>query len=76
MKIPIKKCPHCGCDDEFYIKTRMYGRTNYYYKYDGEFTDNSTMHDDLTYRESKYVYCGDCDKRLFEVDWSGEDEKL
>lgn len=67
MNVPIKKCPYCGCDDEFYIKTQVSGTMNYYYNFDGTTSDNSSSYEQLKYKDSKYAYCVDCNKRLFEI---------
>lgn len=63
----LKECPYCGCET-FYYKQFMSGTCIYYERYDGDNAnvDNSTMHDNLSYRPvGKFAYCEDCDKRVF-----------
>lgn len=67
MRAPIKECPHCGSNDEFYIKVYVTGSTNYNIKFDGSEADNSEHYDHLQHKESKFAYCKECDKRLFRI---------
>lgn len=67
MIIPIKECPHCGNDYDFYTKDYISGSSQFNYKFDGSEADNSTMYEDLKHETGKYAYCGSCDKRLFKV---------
>lgn len=66
-KYPIEKCPKCGGVD-FYVKQRISGTANYYDTLDGSKTDNSSLHDNLSYKTtSKYATCVDCKKKLFKI---------
>jgi hypothetical protein len=64
----IKKCPSCG-SEEYYIKQSFTGTCNFRLRFDGKETDNGDMHDNTQYKNtSKYAYCNDCNKKLFELE--------
>ncbi|RSU11623.1 hypothetical protein CBF29_07860 [Vagococcus elongatus] len=63
----MTKCPHCG-SEEYYVKTRIYGKCDHYRRFDGKETDNSGMHDNLTYVDGTIAYCAECKKRLFRLE--------
>jgi RNase P subunit RPR2 len=58
------ECPYCG-HNEYYKYSRVSGLAVTSYKFDGTMAyDNSQMHDGITYKELKTVYCGQCHKKL------------
>ncbi len=63
---PFKEYPHCHCDI-FYKKESCYGKYDFYFSYkEQDIVDNSAMYDGLTHKNTgKYVYCSECNKRLF-----------
>ena len=64
----IKECPYCG-SEEYYIKQSFTGTCNFRIRFDGKQTDNGDMHDNTLYKNtSKFVYCNDCNKKLFEIE--------
>lgn len=70
MKIEknIKSCPYCG-SEEFYIKQSFTGTCNFNLRFDGKDTENGEMHENTEYKNtSKYAWCRECNKRLFELD--------
>ena len=70
MKPPITECPHCGNDDTFYIKSYMHGRSRSDFNFcNGEPDHNEEMYDNLSIKQGKYAYCGQCNKRLFEMSY-------
>lgn len=58
----VRACPHCGNDDEFYVKQTYSGRGVYRRGFDGYITDNSHMYDCLDAKVSKRAYCATCHK--------------
>ena len=67
-KYPIEECPYCG-NDEFYVKQKVSGNIEYNYKLDGSIDAyNGDYIDYLNYKTtSKYTYCNNCRKKLFEI---------
>lgn len=64
----IKCCPYCG-SEEYYIKQSFKGTCNYHIRFDGDEADNTDMHSNSEYTNtSKYAWCNECNKRLFELD--------
>jgi len=59
----INCCPYCG-SDEFYRKLTFSGRSECNYRFDGDETDNSSIHDGVNYHEQKTVFCRGCNKKL------------
>lgn len=63
----IKVCPYCG-SEEYYIKQSFKGTCNYKIRFDGEETENGSMHGNADYKNlSKYAWCNNCHKKLFMV---------
>lgn len=56
-------CPFCG-NDEYYEKGYIKGRYCYYYRYDGEEADNSTMYDGTATYSNGRMYCSGCKRYL------------
>ena len=58
---PLTACPRCGCE-AYYRLVRISGKGKLSHRFDGnkELTDNTHLHDCLTYTESKTMYCEDC----------------
>ncbi|MCA1066082.1 hypothetical protein QTG56_25670 (plasmid) [Rossellomorea sp. AcN35-11] len=67
-KAPIEECPHCQSASGFYSKIQVTGSSVQRYHYDGSEADNTELYAHLNHKESKYAYCLDCNKRLFEMD--------
>ena len=67
MDFPIKKCPYCG-NDEVMVKCKISGECEYNICLDGTHTAyNGEMYDYVYLKPmSKYAYCNNCGKRLFE----------
>lgn len=63
-KAKLKKCPHCGSDEGCYVKGRVSGRYIFRFTFDGAEADNSAIHDHLSYKDGKTLYCLNCDKRI------------
>lgn len=58
----------CGCT-EFYMLQSISGTCNFIVNVNGEATDNSSMHDNLTYTDMRKHYrCCECDRRAKEVE--------
>lgn len=65
---PIEKCPKCG-GTTMEVKQRIHGYGTYYIDLVTEEADCSTIHDNLTYKNTnKYGYCADCKTKLFELE--------
>lgn len=64
----VKKCPHCGNDDEFYVKQTYSGQGLYRRCFNGFKTDNTEMYDCLNAKVSKRAYCSVCDKPVAKWD--------
>lgn len=60
-------CPHCESKEGFYGKYQYRGSGIVRFNYDGSETENGNMYDRLNTKESKYAYCLNCHKRLFEM---------
>ena len=65
----IKKCPHCGNEEEYYSKDYVKGSTKTNYRFDGKETENGDMYQHLSHNNGKYAYCSSCHKRLFEIEY-------
>ena len=63
----VDKCPHCGNDQEFYSKDYAYGNVRSFSRFDGGEPDNSELHGNLRYKMGKWLYCGECHKKIVEV---------
>jgi len=64
----IDKCPYCG-SEEYYIKQSYKGICEYILRFDGKEADNGHMHGNTQYKNvSKYAWCNECNKRLFEIE--------
>ncbi|MCL2593071.1 MAG: hypothetical protein FWD82_06870 [Defluviitaleaceae bacterium] len=60
------KCPKCGCD-KYYTRMRVCGTSEHYQRFDGEYIDNSQLHDGIIYKDLwKYPRCANCDYKLKE----------
>lgn len=64
--VSLDKCPHCGNDNEYYVKITMSGKGRFHYTFEGDAPgDNENLHDKyLTYKEQKTMYCSECDKKV------------
>lgn len=64
---PIDKCPRCGCGTA-YVKQKASGVLCFRFPLnDDTEDDNSELHENLSYKTiTKYAYCLQCNKRLFE----------
>lgn len=68
---PNMVCPYCG-NEEFYVKQSFKGTCDYNMRFDrnngnvenGDMWQNAEMKD-----TSKYAYCNDCNKRLFNMEY-------
>lgn len=70
MKIDknIKCCPYCG-SEQYYIKQSFKGTCCYHIRFDGKEAENGELWDNTSFKNtSKYAWCSDCNKRLFELD--------
>ena len=65
IEFPIEVCPYCNSGEGFYIKQQIYGSANFKCNFDGSEANNSDLHDNIFYKDSKFVYCTNCNKRLF-----------
>lgn len=64
----IKCCPYCG-SIEYYIKQSYKGTGNYHIRFDGEEAENGEYYENSSYKNtSKYAWCSECHKKLFELD--------
>ena len=58
-------CPHCGSTMGFYRVTRMSGKGQWNYSFDGRDTAvNTEFYDSFTYVEQKKAFCIECDKEI------------
>lgn len=63
----MKECPHCR-NEEYYIKQSYRGTCHYNLRFDGGEAYNGEMWDNAQFKNtSKYAYCNNCGKRLFEL---------
>ncbi|MBC1228637.1 hypothetical protein [Listeria booriae] len=67
QKAPIDKCPHCGSDEGYHTKSQVSGVVYYRHNYDGSEQENEDAYAYLRHDIGKYVYCINCEKRLFKV---------
>ena len=64
----IKCCPYCG-GEEYYIKQSYKGNCEYILRFDGDEAENGDIHQGAQYKNtSKYAWCQNCDKRLFQFE--------
>ena len=63
-----EKCPHCHSDEGYYTKSTYKGKGIFRFNFDGSEAENGDMYDGLVETQSKYVYCLNCDKRLFKTE--------
>lgn len=64
------KCPKCGFEDGFYIKTQVTGSTRVYYGSDGNYLmdgTNSAIYDHLNHKDGKVAYCMECNRKIDSV---------
>ncbi|MCR1952985.1 hypothetical protein NSA50_18455 [Clostridium sp. DSM 100503] len=64
------KCPKCGSDDGFYIKTQVTGSTRVCYDGEGVYLmdgANSAIYDHLNHKDGKVAYCMECDRKIDSV---------
>ncbi len=60
----LEECPKCQSTFGYYSQLYAFGWLQDNTLFTGE-KENTGMHDSLTYsRESKYVYCIECNKRI------------
>jgi hypothetical protein len=67
VKAPIERCIHCDSKDGYYTKEQVSGSVRYKHNFDGSEVDNSSFHDNLSYKGGKVAYCIKCDKKLFNM---------
>ncbi len=65
---PDMTCPYCG-NDEFFIKQSYKGTCEYNMRFDLDYNvENGEMYENASFKTtSKYAYCNNCRKRLFNV---------
>lgn len=64
----IKSCPYCG-SEEYYIKQSYTGYCEYHMKFDGKEAENGEMWEGSRFKNtSKYAWCSECHKQLFELE--------
>ena len=61
-------CKHCGSTEGIYTKNSYKGSGIMRFNFDGSEGENGDMYDCLCEVQSKYVYCLNCDKRLFKTE--------
>lgn len=65
----IKCCPYCG-GEEYYMKQSFKGTCEYIVRFDGEEAENGHIYDNTEYKNtSKYTWCQNCDKKLFQLEF-------
>lgn len=59
----LTECPYCGCET-FYYKSKVSGIVATHVNFDGSEADCSGMHEGLSYKNLKFVYCSQCQKKI------------
>ena len=63
MKLPIKKCPYCGNENEFYTKDYVYG-SSWLSQKDEQLNQK---YDNLNHKVGKIAYCSDCHRKIYKI---------
>lgn len=67
MKLPnlsdITECPECG-GTEYYVQQRASGIIRERGSLIGAAVDNHDMYDGLNIKQSVWVYCADCERKI------------
>ncbi|NKX13259.1 hypothetical protein [Bacillus cereus] len=67
VKAPVDECPHCDSSEGYYTKVQISGSSICSHNFDGSEREDGDFHDSLNYKDSKFAYCIDCDKRIFKM---------
>ena len=60
----MKKCPHCGSTESYYLKYQVYGSAKCYFNFDGSEAENGDMYEYLQHKGGKVAYCSNCHKKI------------
>lgn len=59
------KCQKCGNNENFYVKEKYKGRCLYFFRTDGEESENGEMYQSACHSlASKFIYCTECDAKV------------
>jgi hypothetical protein len=68
IKGGVTCCPHCGDDEQFYVRLVVSGTTSEFFTFDGGAGDNTHMWDYVKTKNQKTAFCGTCQKRIGTVE--------
>lgn len=49
------------------VKAQISGSSIWRHNFDGSERDNADFHEPLNYKDNKFAYCIDCNKRIFKM---------